>query len=341
VLSPKSKCGDSRPRLSLERSSRAFAGPQAERGYVLLTLLLIVALLSIAAATAASSIAFKIRRDREEELIHRGAQYSRAIRSYTKKVGHYPLRLEDLENTNGLRFLRKRYKDPITGQDFKLLHMTDLQKIGVGGLGASIIPGVAPGGAAPGGFGQPGSQLGSQFGSQPGPQVSSANAFGANPSSGQSPFGQGAPAAQFGQPASQVDPSASNPGATGPTGDGTNGDGPNPQGLNNAGQSAGQSAAQPSDAQAADSSQPIGGVIVGVASLSKDKTIREFNHKNHYTDWLFFYDPAYDRGFLITGPTQMSLPTFTNPAVQQPGAQQPGSPQPAAQPPSPTQSPTQ
>src|SRR4029077_5473621 len=30
-----------------------------------------------------------------------------------------------------------------------------------------------------------------------------------------------------------------------------------------------------------------GGVIMGVASSSPKKTIREFNHKNHYKDWLF------------------------------------------------------
>jgi len=32
-----------------------------------------------------------------------------------------------------------------------------------------------------------------------------------------------------------------------------------------------------------------GGPIVGVASLSKDNTIREFNHKKKYNEWQFVY----------------------------------------------------
>ena len=64
-----------------------------------------------------------------------------------------------------------------------------------------------------------------------------------------------------------------------------------------------------SDASKPNSSQPGGGIassqlssavfgggpIVGVASTSKAKSIREFNHKNHYNDWQFIYDPTMDR----------------------------------------------
>src|SRR6267378_4510258 len=98
-----------------------------EHGYILLTLMLMTVALVIAAAAVLPSISFEIRRDREEELIHRGVQYSRAIRSYYKKFGRYPTRIEELESTNNLRFLRKRYKDPLTGQDFKLLHLGEIQ----------------------------------------------------------------------------------------------------------------------------------------------------------------------------------------------------------------------
>ena len=44
-----------------------------------------------------------------------------------------------------------------------------------------------------------------------------------------------------------------------------------------------------------------GGPILGVASTSKAKTIREFNKKNHYNEWLFIYDPNSDRGGLLKG----------------------------------------
>src|SRR6266849_8377721 len=98
-----------------------------ERGYILITLMLFVALLTIGLLAMVQDIESRIKRDREEELIHRGVQYSRAVRHYFKKFGRYPNRIEELENTNNIRFLRKRYKDPITGKDFKPLHMTDVQ----------------------------------------------------------------------------------------------------------------------------------------------------------------------------------------------------------------------
>ena len=43
---------------------------------------------------------------------------------------------------------------------------------------------------------------------------------------------------------------------------------------------------------------------MGVASISKAQSIREFNHKNHYDKWQFIYDPTMDRGGLITTPAQ-------------------------------------
>jgi len=122
-----------------------------ESGYVLLTLLLAVALLIMGMAAIVPSIAFQIRRDREEELIHRGVQYSRAIRAYFKKFGRYPTKLEDLESANNQRFLRKRYKDPINAQDFKLLHFGEVKMFGSPIAGASAIAGANP--AQPGPFG--------------------------------------------------------------------------------------------------------------------------------------------------------------------------------------------
>src|ERR1700722_14588007 len=102
--------------------SRRKVSRSGEQGYILLTLLLIIALGIIFAAAIVPSLTFNIKRDREKEMIHRGGQDSRAIRAYYKKFGRYPTKLEDLESTNNQRFLRKRYKDPITGKDFKLLH---------------------------------------------------------------------------------------------------------------------------------------------------------------------------------------------------------------------------
>src|ERR1700726_1755970 len=130
----------SQPRTNMPRRRRA----RAEEGWVMLTLLLAMALLVIFAAAIVPSITFNIKRDREEEMIHRGVQYSRAIRAYYKKFGRYPTKIEDLESANNLRFLRKRYKDPVTGQDFKLLHFGEVKLTLSGGIGGGSIPGATP-----------------------------------------------------------------------------------------------------------------------------------------------------------------------------------------------------
>ena len=39
----------------------------------------------------------QIKRDREEEMIHRGTEYARAIKKFYKKNGRYPATLDDLD----------------------------------------------------------------------------------------------------------------------------------------------------------------------------------------------------------------------------------------------------
>src|ERR1700675_1456048 len=121
---------------------------RSERGYILLMLMLFVALLAIAAGALAPSLGFRVKRDREEEMIHRGGQYSRALRKFVKKTGRYPTRLEELENTNNIRFLRKRYKDPITGKDFKLLHVGEVQLTSAAGIAGAAALGANAAGIA-------------------------------------------------------------------------------------------------------------------------------------------------------------------------------------------------
>jgi len=67
--------------------SRGTRPPHKERGYVLITMMLFVALLAIAALAVATKADFQSRRDREEELVHRGVQYARAVRLFFKKTG--------------------------------------------------------------------------------------------------------------------------------------------------------------------------------------------------------------------------------------------------------------
>ena len=146
-------------RSKITNRKSQIANPQ--RGYALLAVLLLLALILLATMAAAPRLAQQIRRDREEELIHRGTQYARAIKRYYKKFGHYPASLQQLEDTNHLRFLRRRYKDPMTEKgEWRLIHVGEAKVTPKGfappGGQASGLAGATPAGApAP-----PGSQPG-------------------------------------------------------------------------------------------------------------------------------------------------------------------------------------
>lgn len=92
-------------------------GRKSEKGFVLIAILFMVAVIMIVMAAAAPSIATSIKREREEELIRRGKQYQRAIQLYYRKFGRFPASIDQLQNTNQIRFLRRKYNDPITGKD--------------------------------------------------------------------------------------------------------------------------------------------------------------------------------------------------------------------------------
>lgn len=100
-----------------------------ESGYVLLALLLTMTLMLIALSVEAPRIAQQIKRDKEEEMIHRGKDYATAVKRFVhKNGGRYPVSVEQLENTNHVRFLRKKYVDPMTGDsDWKMVHVGEAQ----------------------------------------------------------------------------------------------------------------------------------------------------------------------------------------------------------------------
>jgi hypothetical protein len=96
----------------------------SERGSALLIVFLFAAFVAIMLYREMPVFAFEAQRQKEQMLIDRGAQYKRGVKLFYKKFGMYPASLDQLENTNRLRFLRHRYKDPFTGKDdWRLLHM--------------------------------------------------------------------------------------------------------------------------------------------------------------------------------------------------------------------------
>ena len=238
-------------------------------GYILLTLMFVAAITAIFLAAVLPQFSQQIRRDREEELIHRGVQYSRAIRKYYKKFGRYPVRLEELENSNNIRFLRKRYKDPLSEKDFKLLHFGEVKMA----FGPGIAGATPAGQPVAGGLNAPASTITSASGPtltpRPGSTTTSSTTTDGSSSS----------------PSSSSDSSSS---------------------LSDSKGTLGSSSGLPSSSNP--SSQVFGGgPIVGVVSSSTKQSIREFNKKNHYNDWQFIYDPSTDRGGLLNTPAQPAL----------------------------------
>src|ERR1039458_6617351 len=63
---------------------------QREGGYLLLAILLMMALMIIAATIEAPRMVPQMKRDREEEMIHRGTEYARATRSSTRSLAATP-----------------------------------------------------------------------------------------------------------------------------------------------------------------------------------------------------------------------------------------------------------
>ena len=256
-----------------------------ERGYMLLYLMFLVAVLAISLVTIVPTIQFVMKRDAEQEMVHRGEQYRRAVRRYYRKMGSYPVTLDVLENSNDMRFLRKRYKDPMNhNKDFKVLTQIDLMKA----MGTALSGNGGIAGAQT--LGQPigGDASGTDPNAAHGTATPDANSSGAatvdpNAAAGQAQAGT-VGGASTGGPASGPGGTVDKSGYTLPFTTVT--------GQQRTGSSLG------------------GAAIVGVASLSGAETIRIYNKKNHYKDWLFIYDPSTDRGGLLTGPYQPQLQTF-------------------------------
>jgi hypothetical protein len=297
--------------MKLGNSQHRSRRRSSHQGYILVILTLFVALAAFATLATAPRVVQQLRRDREEEMIHRGAQYARAIRKFVKKNGVYPTSLDQLENTNHVRYLRRRYKDPFSPDGkWRLLHIGDVPFMGIGQTGQTGQTGEATNQQT-----QPGAPLG-QATSQP----NQPGALLGQPTAGSSSMGQslGQLGTQLGvQPAGALGSGLSNGIAGDKEGMGSQQNDQGPSGQPEAkAQAEDNKNASGTSGTGAMSSQPStphqgitfgGGAILGVASASERQGIKEFNGKNKYKEWYFVYDPATEAatpggGALIVGP---------------------------------------
>src|SRR5215468_11510979 len=92
-----------------------------DAGFSLSALIFFMTAASVFIAASVPSYQMQAKRQMEEELIIRGEEYTRAIQKYQRRFAVYPSSVDQLVSTNSLRFLRRAYKDPITGKEFRLI----------------------------------------------------------------------------------------------------------------------------------------------------------------------------------------------------------------------------
>jgi hypothetical protein len=135
------------------RSASETIRRRKDAGYTLLLVVFMVATMLIAAAIATPNIITEGRRQKEQELIWRGSQYARAIGLYYRKFNRFPTKVEDLtKQTNGVRFLRQAYPDPMNKEDgsWRFIYVGPNGALIGSNVQTSLLQGALNGGAATG-----------------------------------------------------------------------------------------------------------------------------------------------------------------------------------------------
>jgi type II secretory pathway pseudopilin PulG len=237
------------------------SGADGEQGFMLLGLIVMMAIILLMLGVAASKAAFSLRRDKELESARRADQYFRAIRLFSMKNGHYPGSVEQLENTNNVRYLRQKYVDPLTGTDYRLI---------VVGQNKTTVKGF---------FGQPLGAIGA-----PGP-----GAVGG-------PQGQGG--ATLVKGVNGATGTTGSTGDTGATGAGANGGGAGGSGTATDGSSSTTSPI--GSPQGGSGLAAAAGPIMGVGSSASGPSILTVNGETSYEKWEFLYDPRLEQLGVVT-----------------------------------------
>jgi hypothetical protein len=303
------------------RENRGHKDQHAQKGYTLLFAVFLVAATIIASSAIALKLKTQAQREKEIEMIWRGEQYKRGIRRYVQKFGRYPTRIDDLvKPTNGVRFMRAAYKDPMSKDDgsWRFIYVTQTGALigsvryvsltqmammeqmamrGGTGLGVPGLSGVG-GGLAGNALGQPGSGIGGQggFGGQGG--IGGQGGFGSTNAPGAAPTCVPAPPSANG---SDNGTGTQNNGGVPPTGGTANncppGQIPGPPGANSNGFGFGpfgggtSTIGQPQTLGTPLETTAIGGNIIGVGSKVDKPSLKIYKRGKTYREWEFIFNP--------------------------------------------------
>jgi hypothetical protein len=260
-------------------------------GYAQLLVVFLTALLVVSTTSIGLKILTEGKREKEQEMIWRGKQYTRGIKMYYRKLGRFPNSLDDLTKPKigNIRFMRQAYKDPMNKEDgsWRLIYVGPAGNL-IGSLNKSLNSVQVP---SAGGIGQPSATGPGTIGGQTG-----TGSFGSNPtpSTGttQSGLGAGTAGTTPGTPGA--------PGTVTGTGTGT-------------------------DTQAVptgDTPTIVGGSIIGIGSKINQPSVIVFEKAQNYRLFEFIWDPSKDLGIGIGG-QQVGTPLGTPQPGQSPSGQPP------------------
>lgn len=254
-------------------------------GYALLLVVFLLALLVVGTMSVSLSVLTAGRREKEQEMVWRGKQYTRGIKLYYRKLGRFPTSMDDLvkPKIGNLRFMRQAYKDPMNKEDgsWRLIYV---------GPAGNLIGSLKP---PSGGIQMP--VPGGQAGGAP---VSAIGSFGSQPT-----------------PAGGIAGQSAAPGAPGAPGTGTaaTGTGTGAQGTDTTGTG--------TDAQAVPSGDLptiIGGNIIGIGSKVNHSSLMVYEKAHNYRLFEFIWDPSKDIGVGAAPGTPIGVPTGTGAPGQNP-----------------------
>ena len=125
----------SRSIFNIRDATCSFRAPHSARrtrcvspGFTYMAMLAAIVIIGIVLSATGKYWSQITQREKEEELLFRGEQYRLAIERYYLSIpGRQQLPpsieelLKDSRTVSGKRYLRRQYKDPITGEDFALI----------------------------------------------------------------------------------------------------------------------------------------------------------------------------------------------------------------------------